>query len=302
LNTVPFTVKADLNLGERIAPYLTSGSADVEISEGTLPDSIEDEGGGVAYQIQKGKLLLNIPDGSRILTEDGNRITYQRGENSTDKDIALFISGSAWGALCYQRGLIPLHASAVEIDGNIHAFTGHSGAGKSTLAAGLSQRGYRFFTDDVLIFDPDSVQDGAYCYTGQKDLKLWGDAVKLTNSEAFGTIRDAVEMDKHFARPEHSSESIGGPLKSLYILKQKNEQSEPIGQFQSIQGGDALKQLVGTIYRPRYAEILMGRPRIFHGLKKLIESVNVVEFERIFLKEHFDDGVSIIANNLEEDR
>ena len=217
LNSVPFTVTADLDLGERIAPYLVSESADVKICEGDLPASIEDEGGGVAYQIQQGKMLLNIPDGSRILIESGNRITYQRGKNSTDKDVALFISGSAWGAICYQRGLIPLHASAVEIDGKIYAFTGHSGAGKSTLAAGLSRDGFHFFTDDVLIFDPKADYDGALCYTGQKDLKLWGDAVTLTESQTFGKVRDAVEMDKHFARASNSSDMTSGRLQNLYI-------------------------------------------------------------------------------------
>ena len=37
------------------------------------------------------------------------------------------------GALLMQRKILPLHGSAIAIDGKAYAFVGDSGAGKSTL-------------------------------------------------------------------------------------------------------------------------------------------------------------------------
>lgn len=295
---MPFTVTADLELGERIAPYMAGNVADVEIREGSVPADIGGESSGIAYQIRPGKMLLEIPDGTRFLIENGERIIYSRGESSTDKDIALFLLGSAWGALCYQRGLIPLHASGVAVNGEVHAFTGTSGAGKSTLTAGLSSRGLEFFTDDVLIFDPAAEQKGAYCYAGQKDLKLWGDALALTGATSMGRVRDGVDIDKHFARPGQTAQATAGPLTHLYILQRKNEDEEPRFSTRPVTGHHALRHLMTSLYRPRYAETLMGRKMIFQGLKKLVETVRVSEFNRVFLEQYFDDSVTFISELL----
>ena len=298
MNTIPFTVSADLDLGERVTSFLSSQAADVAIFEGSVPQSIKDEGGGVAYQIAPGKMLLNLPNGTRIFIEDGERIIYHRGENCTDKDIALFVLGSAWGALCYQRGLIPLHASAVIVDGYIYAFTGHSGSGKSTLAAGLSAYGLDFFTDDVLIYDPSESADKAICYAGQKDLKLWGDAVTLTNSVATGRIRDTPDLDKHFARPNKVSTKTKAPLSKLFILDRTNTPDSDKNLLTPLTGAVAFKTIIENMYRPRYAEVLMGRPALFAAMGQLIKQIKVTEFKRYFHDSNFHESVEFLAKHL----
>ena len=57
-------------------------------------------------------------------------------------------------AIALHRGLLPLHASAVARNGDVHAFSGGTAEGKSTLAAAMPGPGYGFFADDILIFDP----------------------------------------------------------------------------------------------------------------------------------------------------
>ena len=130
----PFTISSDIDLGARVAAAMVERDPDVTIRAGDVPSSLEKvEEEGVSYQLKRGEFLLNVPDGSRLFVKDGRTITYSRGPETGDRDLTLFILGSAWGALCYQRGLLPLHASAVIRDGKVHAFTGQSGAGKSTL-------------------------------------------------------------------------------------------------------------------------------------------------------------------------
>ena len=49
-----------------------------------------------------------------------------------------------------QRKILPLHGSAIAIEGKAYAIVGESGAGKSTLAASLLSRGYKLLSDDVI--------------------------------------------------------------------------------------------------------------------------------------------------------
>ena len=110
----------------------------------------------------------------------------------------LFLLGAAFTVLTYQRGLLPLHASAVVQDGAVCAFSGPSGAGKSTLAATLADQRYPFFTDDVLLIQPSTAPDEVLCYAGPKDLKLWEDALAITHarqrSERQRTLRGAQTL------------------------------------------------------------------------------------------------------------
>jgi hypothetical protein len=58
--------------------------------------------------------------------------------------------------LLYQRGLLVLHASAVEVEGQAVVFVGASGWGKSSLAASLHARGHKVIADDVVAVDLNS--------------------------------------------------------------------------------------------------------------------------------------------------
>ncbi len=212
----PFTISSDVPLGAQLSACSLETGADVIVREGIVPKKIEASIKGVAYQLRKGEALITIPDGSRLHVTNGSQITYQRGPQTGDRDIVLFILGTAWGALCYQRGLIPIHASGNIVNGQVVAFTGNSGAGKSTLAANLARRGYPFFSDDTLIFDPALENaDGsgkAMCFAGQKQLKLWGDAIAATGTQALDPVRDFAAIDKHYTLPPEPSETRLAPL------------------------------------------------------------------------------------------
>lgn len=297
MRTVPFTVQADLSLGTRIMPYLADASADVVIEEGPVPEAISsptDE--GVSYSINDNQMLLAVPQGARYLIEGGDRIIYERNGKS-DREVALFLLGSAWGALCYQRSLLPLHASAVIVEGRVHAFTGPSGAGKSTLAAGLAQRGFSFFTDDILIIDPTELGRQTPCYSGQKDLKLWQNALNLTSSKSIGAVRDAESFAKFYALPKSTNEATVGTLATLSILMNEGVRrgKDPIST-QPILGSEALLNLRSSIYRPRFAKAIWGLPKYYEVLSRLIKTVEIHSFDRPLVKTQFDTTTSHLAD------
>jgi hypothetical protein len=61
--------------------------------------------------------------------------------------------GPVMALLLHLRGMLVLHASAVDLGGKAAAFVGQKGAGKSTTAAAFVSAGHRLLADDVLALD-----------------------------------------------------------------------------------------------------------------------------------------------------
>jgi hypothetical protein len=122
------------------------GRADAEIRVGRLPPA--SAGGSLPVPTAEGA-QFSIPDVARYAVLDGRRITVDPADGADPKNVRLYLLGSAMGLLLHQRGVLPLHANAVEIEGRAFAFMGPSGAGKSTLAAWFHDQGYRVVADDV---------------------------------------------------------------------------------------------------------------------------------------------------------
>ena len=77
------------------------------------------------------------------------------------------------GALLMQRKILPLHGSAIAIDGKAYALIGDSGAGKSTLASAFLNKGYQLLSDDVIAV---SLLNKKYCQLfipSYPQQKLW---------------------------------------------------------------------------------------------------------------------------------
>ncbi|MBV9064041.1 MAG: hypothetical protein JOY77_14110, partial [Alphaproteobacteria bacterium] len=94
-------------------------------------------------------LVLSIPRVAYYRVQAGREITVAPDRDVPERNLRLFLLGSAFGVLLHQRGMLPLHANAVEIGGRAVAFMGASGSGKSTLAAWFHDRGYKVLADDV---------------------------------------------------------------------------------------------------------------------------------------------------------
>src|SRR5262249_55423981 len=92
--------------------------------------------------------LIRIGDVADFEVSGGRQIQVWPAAGTRKKDIEIFLFGPAWATLCHQRGLLPLHASAILTEHGIVAFAGHSGAGKSTTAALLNSMDYKLVTDD----------------------------------------------------------------------------------------------------------------------------------------------------------
>src|SRR5690606_11328504 len=99
----------------------------VTIRYGEVPASIR--GATVerpAYQASPTELLLRIPEVGSFWVREGSEVVVARDAAADDHDVRAFLLGSVLGALCYQRRLLPLHASAVRVSSGCVAFCGVS--------------------------------------------------------------------------------------------------------------------------------------------------------------------------------
>jgi hypothetical protein len=140
--------------------------------------------------------LLNIQGVARYLVTAGLEIVVDPDDAAPALDVRGYLLGSIFVVLCQQRGLLPLHASAIAGKSGVVAFLANSGQGKSTLAAHLAQRGFRVLADDVCLID--AAQGGAAMVIPTAPwLKLWRNSLESLGREVEGLDRVFSEDDKY---------------------------------------------------------------------------------------------------------
>lgn len=235
------------------------GAPDVTISPGHVPDHLPGARGNT-FQVAPGeRVRVQFPRVGAFLVEGGRRVTLAAAPAATGKDIALFLLGSIFGLLCHQRGLFPLHASAIDIGGQAVAFAGDSGAGKSTTAAALVQLGHLLLSDDISVIDLSG--KSPMLVSTSPTQKLWRDSLLALDIQAGGRVRPQLDMDK-FER--HVGGAFGATprrLAAIYHLETDSDDGSPT--IESIAGAQAVQVVRRQIYRLQAAQEMGAERRLF---------------------------------------
>lgn len=232
-------------------PYLAS-----------VDDSVQVTIQGIArYQVTAGRTVLVDPH-----------------PDADFSHVRLFLLGSVIGLVCHQRGLLPLHASAIEFAGQALAFIGQQGQGKSTLAAHcLQHAAARLVADDILVVSFDA-EGRPWAQPGMPSVKLWRDALTALGKTVDGLRPDWLRADK-FHLPVHEDIAKSSvPLRCVYVLGD-NDQSgaasiEPVG------GAAAAAMLIANTYRVEYLDAAAQRHHHFESSTRLARSVSVRALNR----------------------
>ena len=173
----------------------------IQIARGCSP--IAKNAGRVVFQHSLERSLIRIENVADFEVSAGRQIRVWPAARSTQKDIEIYLFGPAWATLCHQRGILPLHASAIVTGGGITAFAGHSGVGKSSLAASMSSLDYELVADDILpiSFNQNSVP-GAWPYL--RRLKLKSDSIIELALTAIEPVSETLDKTKYFVLPKYS--------------------------------------------------------------------------------------------------
>lgn len=249
-----------------------------------------------ANQISEDDFLHDLPGIARYRVRCGSEIVVDPHPQAPMADVRLYLLGTALGMLCHQRGMVPLHANAIDVAGTGVAFAGPAGAGKSTLAAGLNHRGHRVLSDDlcVLSFDGERI----LVWPGLPQFRLCPDAL-----EAFGhdraKLKPATGNREKYILPNIGHMIEPCVFKRLYVLNKVNENS--LTRFEFLHGVKALSAIVANIYRPRLFRLMRGAATGYHISIEILKRVEVFSMERPWGFDRLDDVMDAVEHHFPDE-
>ena len=271
------SVGADFELPE-LLPAPPDSAPDIRVLRADIPPVIPEGSANRGAELFGPAIYrFEIAQVARYQIEQGATILVEPAVEAAPGDVRVWLLGTALGVLLHQRGLLPLHVSAVAVDGAAFAFCGHSGAGKSTLAAALHRRGLPLLTDDVALVTPDHHQ--AILYPGFARIKLWRDALDHFELDPQGLIPDMTRTDKYHLNLKQAGgfHAAALPMRRLYLLERS-----PGAQIfiEPVQGHNAIGLIGEHTYRVGIARRMGAAADHLVRCGQIAQRIQVFRFQR----------------------
>ena len=235
-------------------------AVDVTVDFGPVP-GVESES-VVARQDSPDAFLIAVPGVARYRIRAGREIRIDPAPGVDEGAVRLFLLGSAFGALLHQRGVTPIHGSAVAVGEAAVIFSGPQGHGKSTLAAAFSRLGHTLLSDDVC---PLTVEgDTVWLHPAYPRLSLLPDAVAHL----------AVPLAPDDPRQPYSGKHL-----------------------RRLTGFECIIALMGNTYRVQFVREMGQTERHFAALQEIAQRVRVVRAERPADSYLLDELVAAISED-----
>jgi hypothetical protein len=231
-----------------LPPSTTIGaSPDILVSRASVPPHLTSASTiGPDYELKDGMFLLRLDGIARYLVLDGCRIVVDANGEADERDVHQHLLGSAFAALSHQRGLLPLHASAVQVGERCVAFCGPRCAGKSTIAAFLTKRGYPLVCDDVCVISCKTVGQ-PIVFPGCPQLKLQPDVLDRI---AHQNWLPSERWHGKFFISAQGERPASLPLWRIYVLTGLSEPNP--GRPEKLDGPRSFSKLVENTYRMHF--------------------------------------------------
>lgn len=238
-----------------------------------------------------GDFLLELDGVGRFRVEGGCRVLVEPSENADPSELKAFLLGSVLGALCHQRGLLPIHASAVRIDGAAVLIAGISGAGKSTLAAALGARGHALAADDVAAFDPSSSR----LLPAYPQRKLARDVLETLDIGHEGLVAHRPGQPKFRVPALAGFDSAPLPVAAVYILN-VSMLTRPLDP-ERFSAAMAMTMLDKMLYRRAIGRKIQSAQTLFTSIARLAQIAPIYSLHRH--KSAPLDGLEQLAERIE---
>lgn len=264
------TINSEFEIPELIE---TTGTPIVTIKLGNVPEKLEQvTKKGVKYQATKDQFLLEVDRIAKFYVQDGRQITVDLLKEKADREVRLFLLGSAFGALFIQRGLLPIHGSAIKFGDSVSVFSGLSGVGKSSLAATFVKKGFQFLADDISV-----VNDELNVMPGFPNMKIWDDVLKKLHLKTDSLSEVRPDIKKYDLRSDQQFCKEPLKLSKVFILNTKNSHGF---EYEELSGLAKFNAIKNNTYRYRFVGGLEKQPDHFRILNKLLPNIKVYRISR----------------------
>jgi hypothetical protein len=243
--------------------------------------------------------LLRIPGIASYLVSHGRDIVVSTEAGALPLDVRAYLLGSLFVVLCQQRGLLPLHASAVGGGQGVVAFLARSGQGKSSLAAHLARRGFPVVADDVCLIDVTPAgltsTNKAMVIPAAPWLKLWRDSLQNLGRQAEGLERVFSEDDKY--RLPLQSPLDPEPIGKLIFLESGDRPAPAIQELSPLEAIPLLMDLTHQAY------VLQATGQVqenFRRCSRVSSQARAYRLIRPWGLQHLDSTVDILQKLIME--
>ena len=225
-----------------------------------------------------------------FLVRDGREIIISPEPKIDEVVLRPLILGPIMSIVLRQRGLLVLHASAVNINNRAVAFMGHSGWGKSTLVTAFHTKGYEVLTDDVLPIQVGT--DSSLVFPSYPQFKLLPDAATSLGQDTESLSPIFKDAPKLAYQVKDGFGQTPLPLQRIYVLA-KGTQHE-ITSLQTQQG------FIELVRHSRAMSLINAPEFVAVHMRLCSELINHVSLSRFTRKPSLSDLPKLI-NLVEED-
>jgi hypothetical protein len=298
----PFLYVTELLLPELPAAMPGPGEQPVNIRLGATPAALSAPlATAESYEANDTEFLLRLPGIANYYVRDGVEIVISRAAGAPELDVRSYLMGNLFAVLCHQRGLLPLHASAIATPGGAVAFLGASGAGKSSIAAFLARRGHRIVADDICLVDPAAPRDRRVLPMAPW-LKLWSATLDAMGESSQGLSRIFSDDEKYrymLQQPEAPT-----PLAELILLDRVEDQSvgnagdQAAASFEALAPVHALHAVLDFTYQSWLVRATGRIDRYFLRCGQALDGVRVTRMRRPWGFEAMDATLEALERHL----
>jgi hypothetical protein len=247
------------------------------------------------YEANDTEFLLRLPGVATYYVHDGIEIVLERDPGGSDLDVRSYLMGNLFAVLCHQRGLLPLHASAIAAPQGAVAFLGASGAGKSSLAAFLARRGHRILADDICLVDPAAPRDRRVLPVAPW-LKLWNTTLDAMGESSHGLSRIFTDDEKY--RYTLQQAELPTPLAELILLDRAEGQTA--ASFERLAPVHALHAVLDLTYQSWLVRATGRTERLFLRCGEALAGVRVTRMRRPWGFDAMDATLAALEAHLAE--
>jgi hypothetical protein len=219
------------------------GAPDLTFIPGDVPESLADPVVDLsALQIAAdGTVLVRLGGIGRFLLRETEVLCDLETEPDAP-EITAGIFGNVLACICWRRGQLALHGSAVAIGDRAVLLLGPAAKGKSLLAAALARRGHAVLSDEVAV-----VADGK-CYPAGSMLSLADDALM-----AAGEDPEPLPQYTNFPIPKRLWIAGPPPEPRPYaiaaVLRLKKAEPDAPTRLERLEGEEAIAAVIDQFYR-----------------------------------------------------
>lgn len=187
-----------------------------------------------------------FPFGSKYVVSEGKTITIVSNKDADHRLESLALQGVILAALMSQRGMLVLHASAIELNGNGVVVIGDKGQGKTTLGLKLLSLGGRLLSDDVTALSFE--QGRAMIQPGPPVVKAWPDSLGYTGVDPHCCPKLFDETEKRlYCVPASQTSATPVELSRLFFLHDAESM-----RLREMGGAEKMMYLGASVYLSRF--------------------------------------------------